>query len=538
MMRDVASFRKTAEAFLDESHTLFPHEASKLGLRGYDEVLGENNEAVFRKYTALLHSTLLSVEQIPDTDFGPDDWLDRRGFLSFLRDQIFKFEIVCRHRENPQLHVDAAIDSIFDLIARDTDQLPRVVPAILARLRKLPDFLGNGASLLRRPTPLWTNLAAKTCDGAILFLDDLELSLPVRPDDRASAATAFAAGRTAFANFARAASRKPSGSPQGFAIGRRSFEALIHERLGLAYSLPEAVAIGRRWMEKLEHELRIEAARFGRKHPREILEQAARDWTPARPLIEEYQRVTRTMRDRFAKKKLLTLPENEQLDVRPVPDFLRHQFPTAAYHMPPPFARNQRGIFWVNDLSLQQSTPAAKLREIRQHFGLELTCAHEAYPGHHVQFVVQHRHPSKLRRLFEHSIYYEGWTLWCEKMCVDNRLVDSPYAKLIQLADAHWRACRIVIDCGLHGGEMTYRQAAQFLEKHARFTRARAEADVNWYTAQPTVPMSYLLGRLEVEKLHRHLVIARGWSIRKFNDWLLSYGAVPWSWIWQASLRS
>src|SRR5690606_10655814 len=140
---------------------------------------------------------------------------------------------------------------------------------------------------------------------------------------------------------------------------------------------------------------------------------------------------------------LVTLPKGESLDVLPVPPFLRHQFPTAAYHQPPPYSRRQVGIFWVNDLSLLQSNPAKRLAEIRQHYGLELTAAHEAYPGHHLQFAIQNQHPSKLRRLFAHSIFYEGWTLWCEKMCVDQGLVDLPNVRLQQLHDALWRAYRI-----------------------------------------------------------------------------------------------
>ena len=67
--------------------------------------------------------------------------------------------------------------------------------------------------------------------------------------------------------------------------------------------------------------------------------------------------------------------------------------------------------------------------------------------------------------------------------------------------------------------------------KHLGFTRARAEGDVNWYTSSPTVPMSYWLGRLENERLRVRLVDGRGWSLKKFNDWLLSHGTLPQSWI-------
>jgi uncharacterized protein (DUF885 family) len=72
----------------------------------------------------------------------------------------------------------------------------------------------------------------------------------------------------------------------------------------------------------------------------------------------------------------------------------------------------------------------------------------------------------------------------------------------------------------------------------AGFTRARAGGDVNWYTSAPTVPMSYLIGRLELEKLHDKLVARGGWPLKKFNDWILSFGAMPWSWIWQSALTS
>jgi len=113
--------------------------------------------------------------------------------------------------------------------------------------------------------------------------------------------------------------------------------------------------------------------------------------------------------------------------------------------------------------------------------------------------------------------------------------------RLQQLHDALWRACRIVIDCGLHSGGLSYNGAVRLLMERAGFTKARAEGDVNWYTSSPTVPMSYLLGRLELERLHVRLT-ARGrgrdgWTERGFNDYILSFGAIPWSWIWEAQLR-
>jgi hypothetical protein len=127
--------------------------------------------------------------------------------------------------------------------------------------------------------------------------------------------------------------------------------------------------------------------------------------------------------------------------------------------------------------------------------------------------------------------FTKGWTLWCEQMMVDLRIDRSPWLPVQQLHDALWRCHRILVDLRLQTGRYSYEQAVGHLQRHVGFTRARAEADVNWYTAQPAVPMSYWLGRLENERLRQRLMTGRGWSLRKFNDWLLSFGTIPQAWI-------
>ncbi len=539
MNSEVRKFRAIAQEFLDVSHEMFPHEASELGLHQYDAELGVNDEKLHVRHIGVMRSTLHEVEALADNAFDGDDWLDRRGFLSMLRTGLFFQDTHQRWRTNPQVHCDAAIQSIFGLVVRNTGNLRRILPAIESRLGKLPGFLAAGSDCIRKPVPLWTKLAIKTCTGAEPFLSELEKQILPLAADPAKTARLFNDGRAAFKNFARSIGNKASGPANGFSVGREGFEFLIRERLGLPYSLPEAEALGNKLIARFRDELKREAARFGRKSVQEVIAETASKWTPSSAgLLEEYRRTTEDVKRRFVEADLLTLPAGERLKVTPVPDFLRHLFPTAAYQQPGPYEKNQTGIFWVNDLSLQQTDPAKKRAEIEQHFGLELTCAHEAYPGHHVQFVIQNRNPSKLRRHFAHAIFYEGWTLWCEKMCIDHGIYAAPHARLMQLSDALWRAHRIVIDCGLHSGKMTYASAAKFLVDGVGFTQRRAEGDVNWYTSSPTVPMSYLIGRLELERLHAALVGEDGWTLKQFNDWVLSFGAIPWSWIWQSQLRS
>lgn len=532
--RVLRTFRSLVQNYLDETHERFPETASRLGLAQYNDKLGRNDIAAYRAQIFLTEETLASVESQPEAAFSGDDWLDRRTFLAMLRTDLLHSRDLLHWRTNPQLHCDAAVDAIFDLLVRNAGNLGSVQEAIESRLAKLPDYLAAGAECVQRPVPLWTKLAGKSCDGAIGFLQEIEITLLEKTKSPARLKRLLAGARKAFGDYATAITRRQPGSAKGYSIGRENFEYLMRERLGFDCTLPEASANGRRLVAQMTHLLEQEAARHGRKSAREILEEAAVAWTPSRPLLDEYRRVTTSIKSRLSKAGIATLPRGESLQVLPTPPFLRHHFPTAAYNGPQPFSKKNEGIFWVNDLSLEVSDPEKKRAEIRQHFGLELTSAHEAYPGHHLQFAVQNLHPSKLRRLAGHSIYYEGWTMWCEKMVVERGLVENPYARLQQLHDALWRANRIIIDCGLHDGSLTFDAACQVLVNGVQFTKARAAGDVNWYTSSPTVPMSYLLGRLEVEKLHRRFVEREGWPLKKFNDWMLSHGAIPWSWIVQA----
>lgn len=537
MNRETRLFQSIARKFLDQSHALFPQDASALGLHKFDSQLGENTPQVHRRYHRLLESTLHEVEALSDLAFRGDDWIDRRGFLSLLRTSLYHYGPLQRWRNNPQAHCDTAIESLFGLVVRNTENLRKTLPTLESRLSKIPDFLAAGADCVQKPVPLWSKLAIQSCEGAAVFLGELEKKLAAISSEPLRTAKLFRDAISAFKNYARCVGNKAPGPAGGYSIGREGFEFLIRERLGLALSLPEARAIGLKLVEQLSHAQKTEAAKFGRKRAAEIIEQAATQWNPsAGSLLAEYQAVTQQIRARFVEADLLTMPENETLKVMPVPEFLRHQFPTAAYVQPGPYDKKQSGIFWVNDLSLLQTTPEKRRAEIRQHFGLELTCAHEAYPGHHTQFVIQNRHPGRLRRLFHHAIFYEGWTLWCERMCIEHGIYEAPHARLVQITDALWRAHRIVIDCGLHSGALDFKKACRVLVDGVGFTARRAEGDVNWYTSAPTVPMSYLLGRIELEKLHAKLVTGDRWPLKKFNDWILSFGAIPWSWIWQSTL--
>lgn len=533
----VKAFAKVAENYVEQSFARFPSHGSSTGRHEFDAQLERPTLALHRAHEKLLRETLTAVEDLPEVDFDGDAWLDRRALLAELRTELWSIERGA-FRTNPERWAAGALDSIHSLVVKHADDLRPGADAILSRLQKLPAYLTSSAELIDAPIPVWTNMAMQSCAGAPSLLD--AIAEPLERTRRATPAkidSLIGKAKAAFAAYSSQIQRKKAGPANGFAVGRDAFEALMRERLGWDLGVREAQALGQTLVARIEGEMVVEARKLGRGTPRAVLERAASQWRPERPsLFEEYEFETRRVREAFRKANLVSLPKGERLLVKLVPEFLRHQFPTAAYTQPGCYDPDQTGIFWVNDLSLLRDKPAEKSAEIRQHYGVALTCAHEAYIGHHLQFCTANRHPSKLRRLFAHSVFYEGWTLWCEQMAIDTGVVSDPYARLNQLNDVLWRAHRIIIDCGLHTGDLSYEAAVKHLMKHMGFTRGRAEADVNWYTMMPTVPMSYLLGKLEVTRLKQRKVDDQGWTLKQFNDWALSHGTLPWRWLEQSGV--
>src|SRR5437899_2461657 len=162
---------------------------------------------------------------------------------------------------------------------------------------------------------------------------------------------------------------RPLAKAGAFAVGAETLQRRVRDQLGLDYTLGQIEALALGEVRRVGARLAEACAKFGRRRSAEaVLAEARASWRPAKPLVELYRDETRRIAAGFRAARAVTFPENESLEVRPVPDFMRAVFPTAAYKEPGAFARRQRGVFWVNDLSLTKSTESEKRAEQQQHF--------------------------------------------------------------------------------------------------------------------------------------------------------------------------
>ncbi|WP_084127289.1 DUF885 family protein [Demequina sp. NBRC 110054] len=162
-------------------------------------------------------------------------------------------------------------------------------------------------------------------------------------------------------------------------------------------------------------------------------------------------------------------------------------------------------------------------------YELEGLTFHEAVPGHHLQVALAAEDESlhRVQREFFNTAYVEGWALYAERLADEMGLYSTPMSRVGMLLNDSMRACRLVVDTGLHAFGWTREQAIQYMVDHSPIDRAHVEQEVDRYIALPGQALAYMVGRLEIQAIRAEAEKAADFDIRDFHDRVLRYGAVP-----------
>lgn len=156
---------------------------------------------------------------------------------------------------------------------------------------------------------------------------------------------------------------------------------------------------------------------------------------------------------------------------------------------------------------------------------------HEAVPGHHLQIARAQEVQAlpKLRRDYFNSGYTEGWGLYAEGLGKQLGLYADPYSRFGRLTLEAHRACRLVVDTGLHSMGWTRQQAIDYLIEHAQLERGFAEAEIDRYLVWPGQATAYKVGELRILALREQAKAALGarFDIRHFHNAVIDHGALP-----------
>jgi len=206
--------------------------------------------------------------------------------------------------------------------------------------------------------------------------------------------------------------------------------------------------------------------------------------------------------------------------VEPVPPDIAPKY-TSGRYVGAPQGGTQPGIYWVNTYKL----------ETRPLYDLEAMTFHEAVPGHHLQIALSRelKDLPNFRRYSYISAFGEGWGLYCEQLGKDAGFYKDPYSDFGRLSWDMWRACRLVVDTGIHAMGWTRQQAIDYLATHTALPIHECETEVDRYISWPAQALSYKLGELKILELRRRAEQTLGpkFDIREFHDVVLGSGAVP-----------
>ena len=194
---------------------------------------------------------------------------------------------------------------------------------------------------------------------------------------------------------------------------------------------------------------------------------------------------------------------------------------TTAYYNPGSPDVGIAGFYYVNTSKLDQ----------RPFWEIPALSVHEAVPGHHQQIALQQEldMPDFRKHGAFFTAFVEGWGLYSERLGIEMDLYDTPAKNMGRLSYEMWRACRLVVDTGIHSKGWSKQRAIDFMTDNTALSEANIEAEVNRYISWPGQALAYKMGELKIRELRGKATRELGdkFDLRAFHDVVLGQGAVP-----------
>ncbi|HAV5587575.1 TPA: DUF885 domain-containing protein [Acinetobacter baumannii] len=218
--------------------------------------------------------------------------------------------------------------------------------------------------------------------------------------------------------------------------------------------------------------------------------------------------------------KLFGLLPKNKVEVLPVEQYREKEAAGAEYHQGTPDG-SRPGQVYVNTGDFSE----------RSKISMEATAYHEAIPGHHMQIDIAQNLPNlpMFRKQPNHTAYIEGWALYAEQLGKDVGFYKDPLSDYGRLSSELFRACRLVVDTGVHYKKWTRQQMIDFMREHSALDEPDIQAEADRYIAIPAQALAYKMGQLKILEL-RELAkqeLEERFDIKAFHDMVLNAGTLP-----------
>jgi uncharacterized protein (DUF885 family) len=194
---------------------------------------------------------------------------------------------------------------------------------------------------------------------------------------------------------------------------------------------------------------------------------------------------------------------------------------TTAYYQQGASDGSRAGMYMINTYKL----------DTRPKYEMEALTLHESVPGHHLQIArgQELKGLPEFRRNGGYTAFVEGWALYAESLGSEIGMYKDPYSRFGQLTYEMWRACRLVVDTGMHSLGWTRQQAIDFMKDNTAKAENDIVVEVDRYIVWPGQALAYKLGELKIKELRARAKAQLGdkFDLRKFHNAIIDNGALP-----------
>jgi uncharacterized protein (DUF885 family) len=509
-----------------------PIQATYFGVHDHDAELGHYDASTVASAARTFREIRSAIDRDVDrSTLSVTDRVDYDLLACRLDVLVSELEGERPFERSHSFYLERALNGLQYLLARNFAPLPVRIPSILSRMRLMPEFLRAAVERVKDAPHVYLEIAIEEAASGAAFMEEVVSAVSRQvPEMTREIERAAASAGEAFLDFRRHLANLMHGANGNFMMGRELFEYRLRRENFLDFDCTSLRAMGEEILARTREDLEDLAKKIDPSRPWSAIFESSKDQVPSPGRLRgAYEQWVLVAREFINERGLATLPPGEAIELIDTPVFERLLVPYAAYLSPAPFETEQRGFFYVTPIDTQAS-PDVQHQQLLGHNvpSMITTVVHEAYPGHHLQLTWANRARSKMRKLTDNNVFAEGWALYCEEMMYEEGFYPDPLVRLAQLQATLWRAARVVIDVGLHTGEMTFDDAVRMLVDQVCVEPPNAVAEVRRYTLTPTQPSSYLIGREAILALRSEMKARdRRFRLGAFHDKLLSYGTIP-----------
>ena len=457
-----------------------------------------------------------------------------------LKNSVFEFEEIDPYTRNPMLYAGALDVSIY--IKRNFAPLAERLKSVIEIEKKAPELFRSARSNLMDSLPRpFIETAIQIARGSADFLkNDLILALGGVKNDSLMSAFRIANNEAISELNSFAAYLEKEKLPKAnnnYALGEEKYRKMLLYNEGILIE-PEII------LDKGTHELIAEQAVFKamaliinpKKSPVEVYTEIRQEHPTADSLIPDIRKNVKSIRKFLVDSSIITVPSEIRVIVKETPKFARSTT-TASMDTPGPFEKTATAAFYYITPVDSSWTPLQKedWLSMFNKYTTDFITIHEVFPGHYTQSVhLNASSATKIEKIIQSYAFSEGWAHYTEKMMIDEGygnngdVITAAKYNLAQSGEALLRLCRLCVSVKMHCEGMTVDEATRFFMEYCYLGEKPARQEAIRGTFDPGY-LYYSLGKMMMLKLREDYKKQEGdnYSLRKFHDSVLEYGAPP-----------